>query len=274
VMQELLAAKKKYNYKEVMFFDSIFFVDRKWVKELLGRFAREIGVPFRCTGHVNFMDEELVALMKEAGCYCIDFGVQTFNQDIRKNFLNRPEDNSQIQRVFTLCDNARLRYDVDLLLGLPQATETDYAMVLEMLEGHAYLNRVKCYFLSYYPQLAMVAKAREFGALAQSDVDDITRGQINDWFHADGARHAGQKRLIRNFAVLYKIYPLLPGALRRSIMRRKWYRHWYLLPWGIVVLAQLIIGAQHRDYRFWIYIRNYAFQVKKQIKILWRRGAA
>lgn len=265
VIEELEYMKKRYSFKEVMFFDSILFNDKKWLKELLDIYRRKINIPFRCTGHVNYFDYETAKLLKYAGCYCIDFGIQSFNNNIRRNILNRNEENEQIKKVFKLCDGFKLRYDVDLMFGLPQATEQDYLLAFDFLKENKYLNRIKCYYLVYYPKLGILEKAKEFRVVDEKDIDDIENGKVGDWFHIDSIKDREQKRWKENFSRIYKIYAILPNFLKNIIVQKELYKWFHLIPDSVVILLQLYGGIKKRDYRFRIYINNYLYNFKKKL---------
>jgi len=265
VITELKKAKEKYKIKEVMFFDSIFFSEGKWLKEFLIKYQDEIGVPFRCTGHVNLLNEEIARVMKNAGCYGINFGVQTFNENIRKNFLNRVERNAQIEKAFKICDDFKMRYDVDLILGLPGATEDDYKLPFKFFRKAKFLNRVKCYYLTYYPKLAISKKSRDLNLLNEQNMTDIEMGEAGDWFHRDFFRSKTQKRLNASYSKIYKIYPLLPDFLKDLMLRTKLVRFFYLMPRCMIVVLQLIRGIAVQDYRFLIYIKHYLHIISRKI---------
>lgn len=266
VIKELKTMKGKYNFREVMFFDSILFSDKKWLKELLSRYKMEINVPFRCTGHVSLFDYEVGRLLKDAGCYDIDFGVQTFNQEVRKNILNRSETNRKIKEVFNICDELGIRYDVDLMFGLPGAKLEDYFLPIDFMKDAKLLNRLKCYYLSYFPKTDIVEKAKNLGILDDKDIDDINEGKIGDWFHLDSIKDVRSRRWKNNFSKIYKIYPLLPYFLKRKIAKGRFYRYFYMIPNFFIVFLQLLIGLKNRDYRFKIYINNYLYSFMKKIK--------
>lgn len=262
IISELSVMKGKYNFKRVMFFDSILFTDAKWLSGLLAEYKKEIAVPFRCIGHVNFASYETIKSLKDAGCYCVEFGVQTFNENVRKNVLNRFETNRQIEKALSICDKLKLRYDVDLMFGIPSVSDEDYRLSLEFMSTHRYLNRIKCFYLSYFPKLSIVNKAREHGILSDDDIDKIGKGDIGDWFHLDSIKDAEHREWRRDFEKLYKIYPILPFFLLRSILKYKTYRLFHLIPDVLVIFIQLIIGIFKKDYRFGVYINKYFCQYK------------
>ncbi|MBU1062055.1 MAG: B12-binding domain-containing radical SAM protein [Candidatus Omnitrophica bacterium] len=265
VISELKAMKKRYNFKRVMFFDSVFFTDKKWLSGFLHEYKKEISVPFRCEGHVSFVDEDLIRLMKDSGCYGIDFGVQTFNESIRKDILHRNETNDQIDKAFSICGKLKLRYDVDLIFGLPLVKEEDYELALEFMYSHKYFNRLKCYYLAYYPKLPIVDRAIELGIIYTKDVESFEKGNVGDFFHQDSINDPHHKAWKDNFEKLYKLFPVMPSFLKRFIIKKKLYRHFHIIPGFIVIVFQLAIGLCKRDFRFIIYIKYYLSHFKKKV---------
>lgn len=264
VMQELTEMKRKYNFKRVMFFDNVFFADKKWLGELLQEYHRNIAVPFRCVGHVSYADADMIRLMKDTGCYGINFGVQTFNETIRKNILNRFETNGNVKKALKACDEAGLRYDIDLLLSIPMMKEEDYLYALEFMEPYRYINRIKCFNLCYYPKLKITQKAKELGVITDSDEASLERGEGGDFFHTDSVRDLPEKIMKDNFQKLYKVYPLIPRMVRRYMIRNKHYRFFRFVPKPLIIFAQFIIGMMNKDLRFYTYIHYYFVQFMRR----------
>lgn len=265
VIRELTEMKQRYHFKRVMFFDSVFFTDRKWLEALLKEYQRRISVPFRCQGHVAYADAGIIEMMKEAGCYGIDFGVQTFNEEIRRKILNRFETNEDIRQAFRLCDQAGLRYDVDLIFSLPLMKEDDYLFALEFVESHRCLNRIKCFNLCYYPKLKITEKAKELGLISERDMEAFEKGEGGDFFHTDSIKDPAEKKMKDSFQKLYKIYPLIPRFVRRWIVRNQRYRRFHLLPKPLIIFTQFIIGVVKKDLRFYTYLNYYFGHLMKKI---------
>ena len=87
VMRELLIMKKRYRYREVGFYDSIFTVNKQWTLDLMKRYKKEINVPFRAISHPLCIDQDIAVALKESGCHRVQFGVQTFNEKTKKEVL-------------------------------------------------------------------------------------------------------------------------------------------------------------------------------------------
>lgn len=265
VISELKIMKSRYKFREMMFFDSIFFTDKMWVRNFLKEYQREISVPFRCTGHVLFFDFEFGKLMKESGCYCINFGVQTFNPNIRRVILNRSETNRDIKEAFNICDKLELRYDVDLVFGLPEIKLQDYLYTIEFMKEFKFLNRLKCYYLSFFPNTEIIERAKEFNILKDKDIDNINKGKTGDFFHLDSIKDTKHKRWKENFSKIYKIYPLIPDYLKNLVVQKMLYSWFHIIPNFFIVLLQLLIAIKNKDHRFKIYINSYLYNFKKKL---------
>jgi len=274
VMEELVVMKARYRFREVMFNDAIFFTDKKWLRELLGRYRREIGVPFRCFGQVRFLDEEVGRLLRDAGCYCIEFGVQTMNEHLRCEVLNRRETNAHNARAFRICDRLGLRYDIDHIFGLPGETEADHVFAARFYSRLRRLNRLKCHNLTCFPRTPIVEAARRMGQVSEDDVRDMEHGRTGDFFHVDEIRDKEARRLKASFVVLYKVLPLLSPAVVERILRRRWYRWLHLVPAPLVIALQVVNAFRARDYRFSLYVRYYLLRLRRALRLRSRSAPA
>src|SRR5690606_19458845 len=132
---------------------------KRWLRELLSAYRREIGVPFKCFCTVQGFDAETARLLAEAGCYSVEFGLQTWNPVIRRDVLARHETNAAALAAFRHCAEQRLWFDVDHMFGLPGESEQDHVEGALAYRGLAYLNRVKVHQLVYLPTAEIVARA-------------------------------------------------------------------------------------------------------------------
>lgn len=258
VMDELRDAKERFHFKEVMFFDSILVPERNWLNDLMSRYRKEITVPFKCFGHTNFFDLDMARLFKNSGCYCIDFGVQTVNQDIRKKVLYRKESDDQIKKAFKACDEVNLRYDIGIMLGLPFSREEDYQNLLGMIRDLRCLNRIKCHYLTYFPKSPIVQISKDAGLLDDKDLKNISAGIIGDFFHYHSIKNQSESSMVRKHMKLYKIFPILPNKLKQAIADGKSWKVIAWLPEWVIKCIQVFIGLRNNDIRFTIYLKKYA----------------
>jgi radical SAM superfamily enzyme YgiQ (UPF0313 family) len=72
--------------RRVGFVDDLFIIDRAWVRSFCRALLRSgLQMAWRCNTHVNLMrDESLLALMRDAGCDCVFFGIESGSDRILK----------------------------------------------------------------------------------------------------------------------------------------------------------------------------------------------
>lgn len=108
------------NIKKVWFFDSMFGFKKNVAKELL-RFIIEHKSPdqnITFFPNLDFLDEELCQLMKDAGIY-IEAGIQTTNERAYE-YLNRKWDKKFLDSKIPMLDKYGLKSNAQqLILGLP-----------------------------------------------------------------------------------------------------------------------------------------------------------
>ena len=110
---------KKLGFKEVQYFDKVFGVPKNIRKELLKRIIDEkINLKFSCYFHSSLFDEELLFLMKKAGCHTIVVGIDS--KDLKKLALyNRKVNEDVLHRMLDYADKINLSVCADFIIGLP-----------------------------------------------------------------------------------------------------------------------------------------------------------
>ena len=105
--------------REVVFQDSTFSADKEHARRLCARMiAEKIGLSWVCLTRVDSVDEELLALMKEAGCHTVEFGVES-GDDATLARVNKGTTKEDVRNAFKLCKRAGIRTCAFVILGLP-----------------------------------------------------------------------------------------------------------------------------------------------------------
>lgn len=220
VIAELKAAKEKYPYSAVHFWDEIFISDKKWLSSFLEGYKREIGLPFTCCIHVNFIDEEVVSLLKDAHCWQAIMGVQSLNEELKRKILNRNETNEKVRKTIQLLRDAGILVICENMLGLPTQTEADLINMLQFY-NETRPNRLSLYFIRYYPETKIIDIALEHNMLTAEDVEELNRGLNARSFIQGGTIR--KKNFVKLQSYLVFI-PVLPKWLNRFLIRIKIYR--------------------------------------------------
>lgn len=260
VMRELIEAKHRYNFKEVIFKDSYLSGDIRWLERLMQEYRKNIAVPFKCFCAITGFDEKTAKLLKKSGCYCVEFGLQTWNEHIRRKALQRPESNKDAIHVFDLCARQRLWYDIDHMFNLPGETENDHITGALNYHSLRYLNRIKTHYLVYLPSAKIIDHALRTKTVSEDIHIQLENGWEND-FYNQGIHDSNSRTSAAGFSVLYKLIPIIPGWLLHLFVSWKCPRWLRLIPSPIIAMLQGLMAVRSRDRRFLIYLRFYPAKV-------------
>lgn len=118
VMDELRYIKSL-GMKEVYFDDQTFGLHKKRTQELLQKMIDEqLNLGWVCFSRVDVVTEDVLKLMKKAGCHTIQFGVETANEELQKKYCKNLK-LQDIRWAFKTCRQLGIRTNATYLLGLP-----------------------------------------------------------------------------------------------------------------------------------------------------------
>lgn len=101
--------------KYIVFADDIFMADLSWVKEFTIKYKLKINLPFRCNGHVNHINEEIIEILKNAGLKEMSVGIQSGSEQMRKEIFCRNTTDKNILRVAGILTKFNIRVIYDLI---------------------------------------------------------------------------------------------------------------------------------------------------------------
>ena len=256
VIAELSEAKRRYGITEIIYKDSIFASNKDWLREYLPLYRAQINLPYKCFAKAGNFDEEIAVSLKESRCYCVEFGVQTFNEPIKAVVLDREESVASLQKAFAMCDRLHLAYDADHLFGIPGESLDDHVMASRIYAGLQWLNRIKCHNLVFY-QGARISKycpdAAKKSMCGQADFFSFVAGGPD------------MKRVNVCFQKYFKVLPLLPGVVNAFLQTHNRWKIFRFIPNGLIMGMMLVIAVKNSDKRFGIYVKYYVMKLIKTI---------
>jgi len=120
VVAEIKEVIKKYSFiKFVRLDDDLLFARLDWLKEFVPLYKREVGLPFSSDIRVNLMTEEILSLLKEAGAHLLRVGVESGNDYILKEVLNKGITVEQIKKAFNAARKNNIKIQAYNMVGLP-----------------------------------------------------------------------------------------------------------------------------------------------------------
>lgn len=257
VIGELKLAKRKYNIKFVSFEDDIFTYDKEWLRKFLPRYKQEIGLPYRAITHPLHIDDEIAKLLKETGCYKLEMGVQTFNEEVKRKMMSRIEKNEDIIRAIKACDTYKLNFFVDHMFGFGE-TEAELKHALLLYNEYRPV-RVTCYWLQYYPETAVLDKT---GA-TEEQKKEAAEGKQNTYITGGSVKDKGAVRMIKNFQFMMKGLRLYPKWMIRFFVSSGMYKMFYIFP---PLPFEFLVALKMKDYRIFNYVGYYTFNFRKLLR--------
>jgi len=108
---------KEAGYKGIMFFDDIFTVSLKRVRELAEEIAKH-NMVYRCFGHAKSMSEDMAKLLTGSGCIETGFGAESGSQKIL-DIVNKKTTVAQNYEYVETCNRHLIKVKAFIIVGLP-----------------------------------------------------------------------------------------------------------------------------------------------------------
>ena len=241
VIEELRQAKKIYHPKYVRFFDESLGADPVWLKEFSSVYRETIGIPFICYMHPHDVNSESVKCLKSAGCAEIEIGVQSMNEEINRNVLNRNITSETIQKALGTIRETGLSVVADNILGLPAQKREDILSLINYYNENR-VNRIYAFWLRYYPRSGITEWAKEKGILEDAQYEDIMNGRGCRPFSRGGDTAT---RDFRKLQALISLIPFFPKPLITWLSRENRYRYLphFMTPALLAAFSSLFSGA-------------------------------
>jgi len=110
---------KKLGFKNIYFGDQTFGANQERLTEICNFMIKAgINLGWVCWSRVDVVNEELLKLMKRAGCHTILFGVESSNDEILKQ-NNKGFTAAQVKNTFQICRKLGIRTLGTFIFGLP-----------------------------------------------------------------------------------------------------------------------------------------------------------
>src|SRR5260370_5681307 len=125
MLEDMRLAKATYGVDTFELVHDMFTVDRKRVAAFCETLL-ESGESFYwgCSARTDCIDEELIALMAQAGCRGVFFGIETGSTRLQKVIDNGLDLTESAARVRS-CDQHKIKTAVSLIVGFPDETMDD-----------------------------------------------------------------------------------------------------------------------------------------------------
>ena len=117
----------------IQFRDDNFTYGHKFVENFCTELInRQIKIKWIVQTCVNSISEELLCLMKRAGCVSIGFGIESGSEAVLLR-LNKKTDLNKAKKIFKACRRLGIKTVAFFLVGCPEETEGDFKKTYQLL---------------------------------------------------------------------------------------------------------------------------------------------
>jgi len=114
----------KAGVREVMFLDDHFLAKRKRAVSIMeGLIERKYDMTWKSVNlMVNFLDREILELMRKSGCYQLILSLESGNQDVLKNIIKKPIKLAKVADTLKIARSLGFETIANFVFGFPDET--------------------------------------------------------------------------------------------------------------------------------------------------------
>jgi anaerobic magnesium-protoporphyrin IX monomethyl ester cyclase len=125
IIDEINILKKKYHVKNFTIMDDAFTINRGRVKELcLAIIENRLDITWSCLTRVDIISDEIIALMKKAGCTKVDIGIESGNQRVL-DMIGKKIKLDQVRNAVSILNKNKMFWSGFFMFGFPTETEKE-----------------------------------------------------------------------------------------------------------------------------------------------------
>lgn len=216
IIEEVDRAYKN-GFGEIFFFDDTFNITKERVQEI-ARAMMFKGIKMKWTfrGRVSALDEETIALAKQAGLRQIHIGIETgTNEGLVE--LKKGTTIEQVKNVIKWARKHKVRTIGDFMLGLPfEKSEKDVKLnVRRLIDMDPDFGQFSA--LEAHPGTAIFAQGVERGRFTRQGWEDFVKNPTTDFIPPIWGEFLSREQLIKLSLWAYKKFYFRPKVIWRYI---------------------------------------------------------
>ncbi len=123
IYEHMKHLREKFGVRHINIYDDLFTANRRRIVELCAKLSRfPLGVNFNCAVRVGYTDDELLRMLKDAGCLMVSLGIESADPEMlarHKSGVSLDDVRDTVGRI----QRAGLRAKGLFMMGLPGETE-------------------------------------------------------------------------------------------------------------------------------------------------------
>ena len=164
VILEIRGMRSKFGSKNFYFWDDSFTVNRNRTIDICNRLINEsLNINWGCTTRVDLLDEEMLRLMKKAGCDYISIGVESGSERILK-IIEKGIRVEQVKKAAQMLKRIKIPFEAFFMIGFPDETDDDIEKTFQLMKEMD--GATVCFSIfTPYPGSAQFDTAKRYGLI-------------------------------------------------------------------------------------------------------------
>ncbi len=134
VAAEMKMLKDQYNPDAIWFVDDVFTISHKWLTSFHEEVVKQNAqIRFECITRAERLNDEILRLLKEAGCFRIWIGAESGSQKII-DLMDRRVDVNHVKKMIQNTNALGIETGTFIMLGYPGETEEDITETIQYLK--------------------------------------------------------------------------------------------------------------------------------------------
>jgi radical SAM superfamily enzyme YgiQ (UPF0313 family) len=207
------------------------------------------------------MDEETGRLLSIAGCKWIQMGVQSMDDDFKKDSLLRYESSADIERALKVMHKYNMKCKLDHMLGLPNEPISAQENAFNLYSDN-HVNRIQTFWTCFLPGTKLMNEAIEDGRLTPKQIEDINEGRDFYFFrNTENIHDENLRKLYQSYEFIFRTIPAIPLKFRKKIKVESINRIPQKIKAVLTFLSDLIIGFSSLNPEFFAYLKHNLFHI-------------
>ncbi len=132
IIDEIQELRRQRRIDYVRFVDETFILNRKRLKEFCELY-QEIHLPFSFSTRPETVSDEMMRLLAGAGANCVSFGLESGNEQYRREMLNRKTRQQEVIDAVALAKKYGVKTFAFVMIGLPHEDRDKIQDTLELI---------------------------------------------------------------------------------------------------------------------------------------------
>lgn len=228
--------KREYGIRDLMILDDNFLINKEKLFSICeGMIAEKMGFTWYCIGHAKSMTEERLHKVKEAGCWFIELGIESGNDELLKR-IKKNTSKAEIREAVENAKKAGLKIKGNFIFGFPGDTRVTIEETIQFALDLR-LDFLQQNFLTVWP-----------GCAISEELSNNPNSKAN--FESNWEKLAHQR-----------ITFIPEGLLRKDLVKasKDVFRRFYLRPRIIIGLLPLMFSLRGLRFcfaAFYVFLRT------------------